>query len=258
MPEKLLQVSYGIQQSILDQIAAIASSVKSGVLFLDKDGKIQTGTLSLSGNAGTGDVKSGKTFYSNSWTKQTGTLSLSGNAGTGNVQSGKTFYSNSFTKQTGTLTLSGNASTSQVLSGRTFYSNSWTRQTGTMTNRGAVSKSLNPGSSYTIPAGYHNGSGKVTANKTTPNVFAVGAYWWSSIASPHAGVTIYNGSHFRANTDHNTYAEGFAVTSGYYCVWYADTPGNPFFYHVNAGYSFGVRNANSGQGGSILVTRIEF
>lgn len=35
---------------------------------------------------------------------------------------------------------------------------------GTMENRGAVSASLNAGQSYTIPAGYHNGSGKVTAN----------------------------------------------------------------------------------------------
>ena len=35
---------------------------------------------------------------------------------------------------------------------------------GTMPNNGAVSASLNAGQSYTIPAGYHNGSGKVTAN----------------------------------------------------------------------------------------------
>ena len=33
-----------------------------------------------------------------------------------------------------------------------------------MANRGAVSATINPGGSYTIPAGYHNGSGKVTAN----------------------------------------------------------------------------------------------
>ena len=136
MPEMLLQGSYGIEKSTLDQITATAGNVQSGVKFLDKNGNIQTGTLSLSGNAGTGDVKSGKTFYSNSWTKHTGTLALS-----------------------------GNASASQVLSGRTFYSNSWTKQTGTMVNRGAVSKSISPGSSYTIPAGDHNGSGKVTANK---------------------------------------------------------------------------------------------
>ena len=35
---------------------------------------------------------------------------------------------------------------------------------GTMADRGAVSQALNCGGSYTIPAGYHNGSGKVTAN----------------------------------------------------------------------------------------------
>ncbi|MBR1988486.1 MAG: fibronectin type III domain-containing protein [Clostridia bacterium] len=33
-----------------------------------------------------------------------------------------------------------------------------------MTNQGAKTSSLNAGGSYTIPAGYHNGSGKVTAN----------------------------------------------------------------------------------------------
>ena len=36
--------------------------------------------------------------------------------------------------------------------------------TGTMANRGAITSNLNAGGSYTIPAGYHNGSGKVTAN----------------------------------------------------------------------------------------------
>ena len=33
-----------------------------------------------------------------------------------------------------------------------------------MPNKGAVTASLNCGGSYTIPEGYHNGSGKVTAN----------------------------------------------------------------------------------------------
>lgn len=38
---------------------------------------------------------------------------------------------------------------------------------GTMPNNGAVSHSLGINGSYTIPAGYHNGSGKVTQNITT-------------------------------------------------------------------------------------------
>lgn len=43
---------------------------------------------------------------------------------------------------------------------------------GTMSNNGAVSQSLNAGGSYTIPAGYHNGSGKVTANSLSSQTSA--------------------------------------------------------------------------------------
>lgn len=54
---------------------------------------------------------------------------------------------------------------SNVLSGKTFYAGSSNDiRTGTMVNRGNISQSLNAGGSYTIPAGYHSGSGKITAN----------------------------------------------------------------------------------------------
>lgn len=58
---------------------------------------------------------------------------------------------------------SGNATAGQVLAGRTFSNASGAGLTGTMANRGAVTSSLNAGGSYTIPAGYHNGKGKVSA-----------------------------------------------------------------------------------------------
>lgn len=65
----------------------------------------------------------------------------------------------------GTLELTGNSGASDVLTGKTFYTtNPKTKQTGTMANRGAVSQALNAGGNYTIPAGFHNGSGRVTAN----------------------------------------------------------------------------------------------
>ena len=57
----------------------------------------------------------------------------------------------------------GNATADQVLNGITFSNNSG-ESTGTMPNNGAVSKSISPGGSYTVPAGYHNGSGTVSAN----------------------------------------------------------------------------------------------
>jgi len=61
----------------------------------------------------------------------------------------------------------GTATAAQVLSGKTFTSTAGIKASGTMTNNGAVSKTLTTtGSSYTIPAGYHNGSGKVTATIT--------------------------------------------------------------------------------------------
>lgn len=60
-------------------------------------------------------------------------------------------------------TSDANAAAAQILSGYTAYVNG-SKITGSMTNRGAVTSSLNCGGSYTIPAGYHNGSGKVTAN----------------------------------------------------------------------------------------------
>ena len=45
--------------------------------------------------------------------------------------------------------------------------------TSTMTNRGAVSQSLAANGSYTIPAGWHNGSGKVNQSLTTQGAKSV-------------------------------------------------------------------------------------
>ena len=66
---------------------------------------------------------------------------------------------------TGTLELTGTAADSQVLAGQTYYNTDLkTKRTGAMTNRGAWNSSgLAAGAAVTIPAGYHNGGGKVTA-----------------------------------------------------------------------------------------------
>nr|DAL84457.1 MAG TPA: hypothetical protein [Caudoviricetes sp.] len=65
----------------------------------------------------------------------------------------------------GTLEFTGDSSDSQVLVGKTYYNTDpKKKRTGTMANQGAINQTLNAGGSYTIPAGYHNGGGKVTAN----------------------------------------------------------------------------------------------
>jgi len=55
------------------------------------------------------------------------------------------------------------ATADKILKDYTAYKNGQLI-TGTMANNGAVTKTLNAGGSYIIPAGYHNGNGKVTAN----------------------------------------------------------------------------------------------
>lgn len=61
---------------------------------------------------------------------------------------------------------SANAAAANILSGYTGWVNG-SLVTGTMTNRGTVNKTLAANSSYTIPAGWHSGSGKVTQSLTT-------------------------------------------------------------------------------------------
>ena len=60
----------------------------------------------------------------------------------------------------------GDALPTEVLSGKTFTNDNGA-QTGTMTNNGAVTQTLAAGASYTIPEGYHNGEGTVTATSQT-------------------------------------------------------------------------------------------
>ena len=145
----------------------------------------------LSGNAATDDVLHGKTFYSNSYTKHTGTMANNGStggtistkAGTISIPAGYTTggsVSINTTEQNkivasniksgvtilgvaGTYTNDATATAANILSDKTAYVNG-AKISGTMTNRGAVTPAaLNPGGSYKIPAGYHNGNGKVTA-----------------------------------------------------------------------------------------------
>ena len=87
-------------------------------------------------------------------------------AARGDVLKGKTAVTSDSNDEPveGTLELIGDAADSHVLTGKTYYNKDpKTRRTGTMPNRGAVAQELAAGVSYTIPEGYHNGGGKVTA-----------------------------------------------------------------------------------------------
>lgn len=63
------------------------------------------------------------------------------------------------------------AEAGDVLAGEKFINAEGEETTGTMTNRGAVSATLNTSTtSYTVPAGYHNGSGKISITTETKSV----------------------------------------------------------------------------------------
>lgn len=56
-----------------------------------------------------------------------------------------------------------NAAESDVLSGKRFYAGSKVIKEGRMPNRGSWGTTINPGGVATIPSGFHDGSGQVTA-----------------------------------------------------------------------------------------------
>ncbi len=95
-------------------------------------------------------------------------------------------------------TSDADAVAADILINKTAYVNS-SKITGTMANRGAVNQTLtSQGASYTIPAGYHNGSGKVTVSLTATTLTnsiingtayeeASGDYAWRTTVSIPAG-----------------------------------------------------------------------
>ena len=98
-----------------------------------------------------------------------------------------------------------NATADKILAGYKAYSGG-KLLTGTMINRGAISSTLNCGQTYTIPAGYHNGSGKVTANSLASQTQAT-----ANANNLSSGVTAWvNGQKITGNGAdvNNAYNEG--------------------------------------------------
>lgn len=153
-------------------------------------GGLSSGKLAQA-TAAESDVLSGKKFYAGNKNLKTGTMVNNGrwpDAEKLTLEGSKIWM---YQKQNGYLegglgvaaSNLGNASPGHVLSGVSASSSNGLKFGGTMTNRGAVSASVDPGSTYTIPAGYHNGNGKVSGNrKYTTVLLGEQTAWWTSFS----------------------------------------------------------------------------
>lgn len=162
-----------------DDVTAKKTDIPKGLTTLtsDSNDEIVEGSLELTGDATNDKVLEESTYYNTDlYTKQTGTMPNKTGWNSKNINAGSTvtipkgYHDGSQTVTAKTLAAqtavdSGKTAVgaAQMLTGYQGWVNG-TKVSGTMANKGAVTATLNCGGSYNIPAGYHNGAGKVTAN----------------------------------------------------------------------------------------------
>lgn len=178
----------------------------------------------------------------------------------GDVISGKQFMNSAGSLRRGTLSLSGNAISINVLSGYTFYSTDPKyKETGSMTNRGAWNQTIEPGESVTIPAGYHSGSGNVTASKNVTLQGAFAARIKHTRLGYAAEMANGDGAYCeRASSGDNAYVK--ANVDGYFCYMllkYADPNQVSYnFGYFNSGDTICYVNPQNSPANSCLVMRV--
>lgn len=121
---------------------------------------------SAEGNSVAADVLAGKTFSNDADTGLVGTIASKSAATYNPSTSAQTIAAGQYLSGAQTLAATtGTSVAGDVLSGKTFNSANGIGLVGTMPNNGSVgTQSLaSEGGEYTIPAGYHNGLGKVKA-----------------------------------------------------------------------------------------------
>lgn len=133
----IVKAGGGVSKTKLTTANTQAADVKQGAKFVDANGDVQDGTMPNRG-----------IIVANVGANSSYQIPMGYHAGTGRVYG---------------PVLDGDATAENVLVSKTFYSNSDSREIGTMPNRGAIAQVVGVGASYTIPAGYHNGNGTVTA-----------------------------------------------------------------------------------------------
>ena len=105
---------------------------------------------------------------------------------------------------------SATAGAGDILKDKTAYVNG-NKITGSMTNRGAVTETVSPGGTYTIPEGYHNGSGKATCS-TCESEGYYKYYYFNKDATVKESYVAYDGSWRRMAHDQLSGCSGGVCT----------------------------------------------
>jgi len=215
---------------------AVSQSLNAGGSYTipkgyhDGTGKVTANSLAsqTQATATASNILKDKTAYV-SGTKITGTMVDNG-AVSASINAGGSYtipagYHNGSGKITGNSLASqtdGTATASQILTGQTAYVDG-VKVTGTMANQGTKTPSLNAGGSYTIPAGYHNGSGKITANSLASQTDATataaqilsGQTAWVKGTKLTGSMTSRGAVTITPSTSNQTIAAGYHNGSGY-------------------------------------------
>lgn len=166
---------------------AISQTIQSGTSYTIPEGYHNgSGTVTAEGGAAEGnavaaDVLSGKTFSNSEDSGITGTMPNRGAVNETIIPGGSYTIPQGYHNGQGVVNASGSSSSTgdavaaDVLTGKTFSNANQVGVNGSMPNNGAVSIQLDSGETYTIPQGYHNGSGTVEAVGTAATGDAVAA-----------------------------------------------------------------------------------
>ena len=166
----------------VSSVTAVAADVLANKVIVTADGTVTTGAMTNNGTV-TKTLSTASTSYTIakgyhsgsgkvSITTETKSVTPTKSAQTITATSGKVISSVSVAAIPANFidTTDATAAAAEILDGKTAYVNT-TLVEGTMPNNGAVSQSLNTTTtSYTVPAGYHNGSGKVSITTETKTV----------------------------------------------------------------------------------------
>lgn len=217
----------------LDVVTAAAGDVLNGKVIVGADGEPLTGTLALTGNAGTGDVLSGKTFYNDdAKTKRSGTMENRGELNWSEINTTKSVDAGYYSDGTLDSRPSYNSGRTQgqndVKNSPNSYNLYTKAQYDANYNNGysAGESDIKKGISHVQISGKSGGASTVNSNTVTVPSGKTKAYVCVAVSNPNLKNTyvVLNGSQV-------SWTEDFTSGVHYYFALLSVSSGNTIYVH---------------------------